>query len=53
MPADNQFDSGIATINGAQLYYEVSGQGFPLLLLHAGIADSDMWDEQISRLRAF
>jgi hypothetical protein len=28
------------------LHYEVAGQGAPLLLLHAGIADSRMWDEQ-------
>lgn len=38
--------SGLATINGAELYYEVKGQGQPLLLLHAGLADSRMWDDQ-------
>jgi 3-oxoadipate enol-lactonase len=32
---------------GAPLYYEVTGQGYPLLLLHAGIADSRMWDDHI------
>jgi pimeloyl-ACP methyl ester carboxylesterase len=36
----------MAGIHGAQVYYEVSGAGHPLLLLHAGIADSRMWDEQ-------
>lgn len=39
--------SGLADINGAQLYYEVKGTGQPLLLLHAGIADNRMWDAQI------
>jgi len=38
--------SGFAPINGANLYYEVAGQGHPLLLLHAGVADSSMWDDQ-------
>jgi len=38
--------SGIAKINGAQLYYEVRGKGFPLLLIHAGVADSRMWEAQ-------
>ncbi len=31
---------------GAPLYYETAGQGHALLLLHAGMADSRMWDEQ-------
>lgn len=38
--------SGYAAVNGAQLHCEVKGVGPPLLLLHAGIADSRMWDEQ-------
>jgi 3-oxoadipate enol-lactonase len=29
------------------LYYEVASEGDPLLLVHAGIADSRMWDEQL------
>jgi 3-oxoadipate enol-lactonase len=31
---------------GAPLYYEVAGQGDAVLFIHAGIADSRMWDEQ-------
>lgn len=31
---------------GAPLYYEVAGHGQALLLLHAGVADSRMWDAQ-------
>ena len=38
--------SGFAEINGARLYYEISGDGPPLVLLHAGIGDSTMWDDQ-------
>jgi 3-oxoadipate enol-lactonase len=39
--------SGFAEVNGAHLYYEVRGGGPPLVLLHAGIADSRMWDDQV------
>jgi 3-oxoadipate enol-lactonase len=38
--------SNFAEIDGAQIYYEVAGTGHPLLLLHAGVADSRMWDDQ-------
>lgn len=40
-------ETGFAEIDGTRLYYEVSGDGHPLLLLHEGIADSRMWDEQV------
>ncbi len=35
-------------INGAQLYVEQQGEGDPLVLLHAGIADCRQWDDQVS-----
>jgi pimeloyl-ACP methyl ester carboxylesterase len=35
---------------GEQLFYRESGQGAPLLLLHAGIADSRMWQPQMDAL---
>jgi len=38
--------AGFFDTQGAPLYYEAAGQGNALLLLHAGIADSRMWDEQ-------
>ena len=38
--------TGFAEINGARLYYEMAGDGPPLILLHAGITDSRMWDAQ-------
>ncbi|HZU68136.1 MAG TPA: alpha/beta hydrolase [Ktedonobacteraceae bacterium] len=40
-------ESGFLDVQGAPLYYAVTGQGQPLLLIHAGIADSRMWDEQV------
>ena len=36
-----------AEVDGARLYHEVAGEGHPLVLLHAGIADSRMWDAQV------
>jgi 3-oxoadipate enol-lactonase len=38
--------SGFAEINGAKLYYEVAGEGHPLVMVHAGIANKSMWDDQ-------
>ncbi len=35
-----------ATINGARINYERAGAGFPVIFLHAGIADSRMWEPQ-------
>lgn len=46
MPESAGRREGFAEINGARLYYEVRGSGEPLLFLHAGIADSRMWDDQ-------
>ena len=40
--------TGFAPINGAHLYYEMAGEGTPMILLHAGVADSRMWDEQFT-----
>lgn len=37
--------NGFAPVNGAELYYETAGSGHPLLLIHAGVADSRMWGE--------
>ena len=41
--------TGYAPVNGAQQYYETAGEGEPLILLHAGIADCRMWDGHFQR----
>lgn len=41
-----QPQTGFAELNGTKFYYEVTGAGHPLVLVHAGIADCSMWDEQ-------
>lgn len=38
--------TGFLDVPTASLYYECAGEGHPLLLIHAGIADSRMWDDQ-------
>jgi pimeloyl-ACP methyl ester carboxylesterase len=38
--------AGIANLEGARLYYELAGEGDCLVLVHAGIADRRMWDDQ-------
>ena len=39
--------TGTADVNGATLHYEVAGEGEPLVLVHAGISDSRMWEAQV------
>jgi pimeloyl-ACP methyl ester carboxylesterase len=43
-----QTSSGYVNVGDGQLYYEVVGEGAPLLLSHAGFVDSCMWDDQWS-----
>lgn len=42
--------SGRAQVLGAEISYEAAGQGQPLVLIHAGIADCRMWDEQFDAI---
>lgn len=35
-------------VNGARIHYERSGSGFPVVFLHAGVADSRMWEPQVA-----
>jgi 3-oxoadipate enol-lactonase len=37
---------GYAAVNGTRLFYEVRGQGRPLILIHGGLMDRRMWDGQ-------
>lgn len=43
---------GFLTVNGARLWYEDTGSGKAVTLVHAGIADHRQWDEQIPALAA-
>lgn len=41
-------ESGYVPVTGARLYFDVAGDGHPLLLIHSGVADRRMWDEQFT-----
>ncbi|MHB8372164.1 MAG: alpha/beta fold hydrolase [Thermoplasmataceae archaeon] len=42
--------NGTVGVDGGSLYYEDSGKGLPVVLIHAGYLDSRMWDNQIVAL---
>lgn len=45
-------ETGIAETGSTRLHYEIAGQGAPLVLAHAGIADRTMWDGQVAAFAA-
>lgn len=51
-PHQHDHQSGYVDVNGAQLYYEIGGQGAPLVLLNAGDFDCRMWDDQFDAFSA-
>jgi len=40
-------ETGYAEVDGGRLYYETSGKGPALVLIHAGFLDSRMWNTQV------
>ena len=44
-------ESGTLETNGARIHYEVEGDGEPVVLVHAGVANLRMWDDQATALR--
>lgn len=40
--------AGYAEINNARLYFEVAGTGTPFVMIHAGIADCRMWEQEFA-----
>lgn len=47
------YQSGSAKINGATLFFEVKGDGQPVLLLHGYPLDSRMWDDQFEEFSKY
>lgn len=43
-------DSGFVSVPGGRLYYEVMGDGPAIVLLHGGMLDRRMWDQQLPAL---
>jgi pimeloyl-ACP methyl ester carboxylesterase len=46
MAETRQRQTGTAEVNGTTLYYEVEGEGHPFLLIHGGLVNRRLWDEQ-------
>jgi pimeloyl-ACP methyl ester carboxylesterase len=44
--------SGYAPVNGLQMYYEIHGQGEPLLLLHGAFGTVELWGPILETLAA-
>src|SRR5439155_22372681 len=42
----DQIQKGFAEVNCTRLYYEVVGEGHPLVLNHGGLVDNHLWDDQ-------
>jgi 3-oxoadipate enol-lactonase len=40
-------ETGFIDVGGGRLYFEAEGDGHPLLLIHGGLGDLRMWDEQV------
>src|SRR5260370_25285974 len=43
-----QLQTGFVETNGTKLYYEMMGEGHPLVLIHGGYMDRRMWDDQLA-----
>ena len=46
--AQTASQTGIAQVNGTELYYEIAGEGHPFVLIHGGAVDSRALDDQFS-----
>jgi pimeloyl-ACP methyl ester carboxylesterase len=40
-------ESGLAPVNGIQMYYAVYGSGDPILFIHGGLGYADIWANQV------
>src|SRR5215510_14412598 len=45
--AQQSQSNGLAEVNGTKLYYEVKGKGPAVVLIHGGLVDSRLWDDQM------
>ena len=46
--AQSDSKTGIASVNGTKLYYEIAGEGHALILIHGGAVDNRAWDDQFA-----
>jgi len=46
--SETHIDSGLAAVNNALIYYEIAGEGKPIVMIHAGVADHRQWNNEFS-----
>jgi 3-oxoadipate enol-lactonase len=49
-PNSMAVDTGYLTVDGGKLFYEVAGKGRYIVLLHDGMVNREIWDEQFPLL---
>jgi pimeloyl-ACP methyl ester carboxylesterase len=49
-PMPKPLESGSIPVNGIELYYAIYGHGVPVLLIHGGMGDADVWASEITPL---
>jgi pimeloyl-ACP methyl ester carboxylesterase len=49
-PMPTPVESGMAPVNDIQMYYAVYGAGAPVLLIHGGLGNADVWGFQVPAL---
>lgn len=52
LSSESQVITGVFEKSGAQIYYQWTGKGLPLVFLHAGGLDLRMWDEHFKYFSA-
>ena len=49
-PMPEPASTGMAPVNGIEMYYATYGTGDPVLLIHGGLANADVWSAQVADL---
>jgi pimeloyl-ACP methyl ester carboxylesterase len=49
-PMPTPVATGMAPVNGIQMYYATYGAGDPVLLIHGGLGHADIWSNQVADL---
>ncbi|MGH7059595.1 MAG: alpha/beta fold hydrolase [Stellaceae bacterium] len=46
-------ESGLAPVNGIEIWYATFGRGAPVILLHGGLANANYWGHQVRALEPY
>src|ERR1700733_12121960 len=52
LPMPQPLKSGLAPVNGISMYYAIYGHGPPILLIHGGLSNADVWSAELPGLAA-